>query len=271
MKIKKENGITLVALILTIIILIILTAVVIKSIVNMDLITISAEAAEKYLEQEQVEKNELDKIEDFLKGDLGKVEGAIKFGELEWKEGKASVTVTKMIPEEYRIQYKVVNKEGETIREYSEIESGGKIEDLSLGDIVIARLTDGEKFSRDTATIEVTDKNPPTLTVDIKEIKSSKIIVEAKVEDLEAGMPEEPEYEYYIKASGAKSYPEIPTYKGKDKLVEFTGLDHDTEYDIKIVTKDIARKCRNRRNEKSKDRKNTRWSRRRKCNRGNNI
>lgn len=57
MKIRGEQGITLVALIVTIIVLIILAAVTIKGILDHNLIGTTTESIEKYDKQQKQEKN----------------------------------------------------------------------------------------------------------------------------------------------------------------------------------------------------------------------
>ena len=59
---KKNKGITLIALIITIIILIILTAVTINNVIGTDLIGFATKAVENYIEAEQREKNILNGI-----------------------------------------------------------------------------------------------------------------------------------------------------------------------------------------------------------------
>lgn len=237
---NANRGITLVALIITIIVLIILSAVAIKMFSDTHLITMASGAAQKYNQEEEHEHKELNRVEIFLRGDLGDITGAIEFGELEWSDKKASVTVTKKIEEDYKIQYKVINKDGETVREWTDLENGGKITELNLGDIAIVRLTDGEYKTKNTASIEVIDKIPPIVTVITKEVKSNKIEVETSVTDEQAGMPEVPEYRYYIKKSEDENYPDEPIHKGREKGCVFEGLEQGTSYDIKITSIDIA-------------------------------
>ena len=240
LKMRASEGITLVALIITIIILIILSAVALKIFSDTHLITMTSDATQKYKQEEEHEQKELNKVEIFLRGDLGDITGAIEFGNLEWSDKKASVTVTKKIEEDYKIQYKVVNKDGETIKEWADLEDGGKVTELNLGDIVIARLTDGEYKTKNTASIEITDGIPPIVTIITKDIKSNKIELEISVTDEQAGMPEVPEYSYYIKKSDDESYPDKPNYKGTEKSYIFEGLEQGTNYDVKITSKDIA-------------------------------
>ena len=161
-RLKDTSGITLVALIITIIVLIIISAVTIKAMSESGIIGVAVEAAEKYAEAEQKELNEMKKAEDIIKGEkLEYKEGAIVFGDILWSAGKASITVTKTIEEDYTIRYKLIDKEDKEIVTEREIENGGRIEDLSFGDTVIAKLTSGSKEGN-TASITIGDTNPPT-------------------------------------------------------------------------------------------------------------
>ena len=229
---------------ITLLILLILTAVTIKIFINRELISMTVNAGKQWSQEEQKEKNELDKTNDLLRGHLGEIEGTIKFGELEWKDKKASVTITKTIDKDYKIEYKIINKDGETIKDYTEIESGGKVENLELGDFVIVRLKEttavGDIYTKDTATLEVTDLGKPIITVTQNSTTSSTIKISVSAEDEEAGMPEKVIYRYYIKKSIDPDYPSEPIYTSEDTIIEFTELEQNTNYDIKAETEDIA-------------------------------
>ena len=66
MKIRKEQGITLVALMITIIVLIILAAVTIKSVYNHAIVGKATEGTEEYAKEQEREKNEIDKVASIL-------------------------------------------------------------------------------------------------------------------------------------------------------------------------------------------------------------
>ena len=76
----------------------------------------------------------------------GTSEGAIQFSGLTWNNHKATVMISKTTSDDYEIEYKVINAQGETVREYERIASGSSISNLNLGEIVIARLTDGINY-----------------------------------------------------------------------------------------------------------------------------
>lgn len=248
---RKEKGITLVALIVTIIILLILSAVTIKSIVDMQIIKLTAEAGEKYAKEQDKEIGLMNGIANIVGGianndkeepkDLGIIEGAIEFGELKWENKKASVIVTKTVKEDYKIEYEVENEAGDIIREYEQIESGGTIGELNLGDTIYARLTDGNKHTLNTASITVDDKEKPEIKITVQEITNNSIKISITAEDKEAGMPEKPIYKYYIKQGKTAEYPKDPIKTETSTEYTYTNLTPNISYDIKIETEDIAK------------------------------
>lgn len=120
-------------------------------------------------------------------GVVADAKGAIEFGNLEWNEGKASVTVTKTIEDNLEIKY--IIKHGETIvKEESTIESGETITDLELGDVIIVYLTDGINKG-ETATITADELIAPNIAeVIFKSNTLDSITVTAKGEDKESGI-----------------------------------------------------------------------------------
>lgn len=244
LNVKKEKGITLVALIITIIILIILATITIDSLINYNIINITATGAIKYGYEQKREKNELNNIEELLRDDLGKASGAIEFRELKWDNQRASVKVVKLEDNEYKIEYKIENKDKQIIKDWTEIENGGEIGSLELGDTVYARLTNvttlGTKYSKDTASITVNDVGKPIVQVTGGSITTNSINVSVSSEDREAGMPNTPEYKYYIKKTTEADYPSKASYIGTNASHNFIGLIQNTSYNIKLTTIDIA-------------------------------
>ena len=120
----------------------------------------------KYDYEQKREENELKNIEEILRDDLGKVSGALEFRNLTWSNQKASVKIVKLQENEYKIEYKIENKDKQIIKDWTEIENGGEIGSLELGDTVYARLTNettlGVKYSKDTASITINDTTPPS-------------------------------------------------------------------------------------------------------------
>jgi len=166
------------------------------------------------------------------------IEGAIKFENLQWSEGKASVVVIKTISDNLKIEYEVVGSDGTTKVEYTEIASGEEITNLNHGDIVIARLTDG-KTSGSSATINIKDEEPPLVDVTKEKVTSSSIQVNVTAKDNETGIVDNPSYKYYIKESTANEYPEEPIVTNSPNNT-FSKLNPNTSYDVKIEIDDKA-------------------------------
>lgn len=239
----SEQGITLVALIIAIILLILLASITIKTVVNIGLINLAEKSAKDYMNAQEKESNTLKQVEEMLKDGLGEAEGLLKFENLIWDNKQARVTITKLIEEDYKIEYKVEDKEGNIVREYKEIKSGEEITELNLEDTVIARLknetTLGTKYSG-TASLKIVDITKPIVTVIKGEVTTKSIAVSVTSIDNEAGMPDKIEYKYYIKKNTDINYPEEAKYVGIDTNYVFKELEQSVNYDIKITTKDIA-------------------------------
>ena len=213
----SEQGITLVALIIAIILLILLASITIKTVVNIGLINLAEKSAKDYMNAQEKESNTLKQVEEMLKDGLGEAEGLLKFENLIWDNKQARVTITKLIEEDYKIEYKVEDKEGNIVREYKEINSGEEITELNLEDTVIARLknetTLGTKYSG-TASLKIVDITKPIVTVIKGEVTTNSIRVTASARDNESGMPTSPVYQFFIKESNGASYPSVADYEG---------------------------------------------------------
>ena len=84
-KLKKESGITLVALIITIIILVILAAVTIKEVFGNGFLDLAAKGAENYAIAQTEEENMMNELENFIKDKVADIEGGNKAPR--WAEG----------------------------------------------------------------------------------------------------------------------------------------------------------------------------------------
>ena len=114
---------------------------------------------------------------------------------------KASVTINKTTSDNLQIEYQVLDKNNQVIRPYTTITSGEAVTNLNLGDLVIARLTDGSNHGN-TASIEVTDGNGPTVNATKGTVTTNSIqVTGVSAVDNEAGMPSTISYKYFIKPS----------------------------------------------------------------------
>ena len=164
-------------------------------------------------------------------GETGVVEGAITFGSTTWRDNKASITISTNTS--YNIEYQVNGIDEGSWK------AGSTVTDLSYGDTVYARLTDGTNAG-DYASVSVEDKLPPTVTVTPGTITTNSIAVSAQATDSESGMASSLTYTYYIKQSSQddSSYasPSGATDIAEDAYT-FTGLQQGTSYDIKVEVK----------------------------------
>ncbi len=160
--------------------------------------------------------------------------GAIKFGGLSWNNGKANVTITKTISDDYKIEYKVTNSTGTITTNYTEIANGGTVDNLNLGDVVTARLTDGTNKGN-SASITVADKNPPTAGITVGTVTRTEITVTATGTDAESGVKN---YTFEYKLSTASTYTGTTTKTTTSHT--FEGLTPGQTYNFKVTVTDKA-------------------------------
>ena len=171
---KEENGITLIALIITIVILIILATITIDFAFGEDGLIKRAMQAKNLTEEATRKEQEslnslLDEYDDIIGGGGStpeepddEIKGTITFDDYEWQgDGTASVVV-RTEETEYTLQYQIVGAE-ETIEEneWIDIKSGETITGLKYGDTVYARLTDGTNESKEYANVTIEDNIAP--------------------------------------------------------------------------------------------------------------
>ena len=162
----------------------------------------------------------------------GDEEGAIIFGTPTWGEGKASVTIS--TDTEYKIEYQKNVTTGKwTELEMAEGTKQGIVTDLTHGEIIYARLTDGINTGKETS-IRITDSVVPQVTVTPGTITSSTVKVEIETVDNESGMQETVNYTYYIKKSTEGDGNYRNDGNNTNANFTFTGLEQGTSYDIKI-------------------------------------
>lgn len=166
-------------------------------------------------------KSKVKKITTLALPDVKLNDGAIKFGDITWKDGKASVTISTNT--DYKIQYQTVqdDKEGEWT-------DGNKVDNLKHNDEVNARVTDGTNGS-DYTTLKITDIIPPivTLTEGTKTINSME--AKATATDEQSGVAS---YTFFLNDEEKQS--------GNNATFNATGLQLGVDYTIKVVVKDNA-------------------------------
>ena len=171
-------------------------------------------------------------------GSEGVEEGAITFGEVIWSSGKASITVSTNTS--YQIEYKLSSPEEND--GWTSIDNDGTISELSHGNTVYARLTDGNNHG-DYAVASIQDGIDPVVDVLASgSPTSNSISVSVQASDNESGMVASPTYTYYIKQSSEEDTAYVAKASNiTQNTYTFTSLAQGTSYDIKVeVTGDMA-------------------------------
>ena len=176
--------------------------------------------------------------------DAGAV-GSLTWGGIVWNptERTASTTISKGadVDESLQLQYQIVaNSETQPVEgSYQTIDNGGTISGIKNGNIVYARLWDGNNGGK-AASLEVRDTNPPTVNVTEGTVGETSISVNVSALDNEAGMPDTITYKYYIKKNEDSDYPSQPEDTNTTGSYTFEGLDDNTGYDMKVEVDDYA-------------------------------
>ena len=167
-------------------------------------------------------------------------QGAIIFKDLKWNNEEAEVTIEKTTNDNLQLQYKIDDGE------YKLIESGSKITNLKLGNLVTARLWDGTN-GRNTASINVQDITNPTEA--IIEFENAELIVKSEIQakiiqnDNESGVDIEKSKWVYNTISESIGLDENSytggTFKTKTETISLTAETEGTYY-LHILTVDKA-------------------------------
>ena len=210
----KQNGITLIALIITIIVMLILVSVTVRTAINSGLFGHAKDAIESWKRVE-------------LEEELGAIETSLQIKKL------TQGTVT---PEDYFEELKnegmITDSEvgGDNIREIEPDENGNPTYEITLEDgsvIEVVITPDGNI----TTEYQGQDKNlPPKIReIEVKNKNTNSISVEVKVNRLDKGT-----LSYYYQEQGTTN---MQTLKEdtEDLTAEFTGLKQNVIYNIKVV------------------------------------
>ena len=156
----------------------------------------------------------------------------LDFKDLTWKNQKASIVI--FTNTDYAIQYKI-NDVDET---WTSVKNGEKeviVDNLSNGDKVYARLTDGTNVTNITM-ITIIDKVSPEVTLTLKEKTTNSVSVEANATD-NAGISETPTYIFYLKEENGEY---VEKQNGISKIFTATGLKTNVKYTIKVTVEDLV-------------------------------
>ena len=166
-----------------------------------------------YDENENVYKsNEIKITTKSMPTDEEITQGAISFSDVTWANNKASIVIS--TGTDYTIQYQVVAQGGKLTDTWTngtstKNDTTGKYEvtvnNLSHGNIVYARLSDGAGNYSNYTPASIIDKNAPTIaSFDVESTTTTSIKVKATASDAESGIAS---YTFYIKETSADSYP----------------------------------------------------------------
>ena len=221
---RKERGITLVALVITVIVLIILAGVTLSTLVGDNGIITKAQEAKQNManaaaEEDKSLQNMLNKMNEIEAGggEIEVPEGTIEFGEVTWNNGQAEVEILANTAGE-TLQYQVNGTEEGS---WQEIGSGEKVTGLHHGDEVHARLWNGSIASVNKSTT-IKDEKAPEVKVAVGEVTSNSIAVTVEVKEEESGLVETETYQYYLgEALAGKSTSNSYKYEGLEKGIQY--------------------------------------------------
>ena len=164
---KRQKGITLISLVVTIVVLLILAGITISTVFSDDgIIKKAQEAKNKTLEAVAKEHAELNQLYNDLEEAFNSIpeepvipkppEGAVQISEPSWSNGTASVTITTS-ETGFTLQYQIG---GVDESKWTNITSGKSISGLTLGQTIYARLYNGKEGSK-TADMTIADLTKP--------------------------------------------------------------------------------------------------------------
>ena len=152
---------------------------------------------------------------------------SITFGDIVWENEKAKVTINASNIEELTLEYKI-NEGGNWI----EIQSGGSIDNLELGNTVYARLTDGINETK-YASISIKDLiNPKITSFTVEQIAPKAIRVKVTASDNESGLAISESFNYYIGDKLSNS--------NENSNYIYENLSEETNYTFNVIVKDKA-------------------------------
>ena len=231
---KRQEGITLVALVITVIVLIILAGVTLSTLVGDNGIITKAQEAKQNManaaaEEDKLIQNLLNEIKGIEAGggEIEVPEGTIEFGEVTWSNGQAEVEILANTAGE-TLQYQV---NGTEEGNWEEIGSGEKVTGLHHGDEVHARLWNGSIASVNKSTT-IKDEKKPEVKVTVGEVTSNSIAVTVEVKEEESGLVETETYQYYLGEALAG--------KSTNNSYKYEGLEQEKEYNIVVKVQDKA-------------------------------
>ena len=135
----------------------------------------------------------------------------IKFGEVSWENGQASIEISSLNTQ--YIEYQVNSETGTW-------QSGTKVENLSFGDIVYARINDGTNII-DSANISITDDIPPEeFEIQVTDITYEGFKISGSTQDLQSGIQS---YTYVVEEKNEGGNINVSSTKAEGYNVDSVG------------------------------------------------
>ena len=170
---KRQNGITLISLVVTIVVLLILAGITISMVFSENgIIKKAQEARNKTMEAVVQEQADLNQLYNDLENALNSVppepeiptppEGAVQLSIQKWESGTAIVVITTS-ETGFTLQYQIDAVEDDG---WTDITSGNTVSGLRLGQTIYARLFNGTEGSK-TADITITDLTKPSAQISL--------------------------------------------------------------------------------------------------------
>ena len=239
---RKESGLTLLTLVITIIVMLILAGIALRlSIGDNGIIGLTSNTVDLYTNASEQEQEGLNSFVDEFNQILneGRPGGDDNTGEDITISDKPTITIDHWqstggvvaisTTSEYTTQYRI-GRTGEW-QTYT-----GQVP-VDNGDTIYARYASNDGVSATVSQI-VEDTKGPDVTIANVDVNGAEITISVSAVDHEMGMPTPPTYNYYIKPSTETYYESIG--HNTTGQFTFTGLQGNTAYDIRVSTTDLA-------------------------------
>ena len=160
----------------------------------------------------------------------------IKFTDVTWKDGKASIGITSLNPE--YIEYQINSTLGTWTK--TTLASGENIvtvENLNSADVVYARINNGTNIV-DTASITILDNIPPaSFTIDVTDITYDGFKIAGSTQDSESGIAS---YTYVVAKKGEDTVSISSTNKENKNIMQVSNLQEE-QINNAITTQNITK------------------------------
>ena len=160
---------------------------------------------------------------------------AIKFTDVTWKDGKASIGITSLNPEyiEYQINSTLGTWTKPTLASGENIVT---VENLNNADVVYARINNGTNIV-DTASITILDNIPPaSFTIDVTDITYDGFKIAGSTQDSESGIAS---YTYVVAKKGEDIISISSKNKENKNIIQVSNLQKEQIYNA-ITTQNIT-------------------------------